>query len=235
MTTSTQPTAAAALSAEQPRTDAPAGSRFRRIGGGLSLIASGTLVAASLAMIPFENDDTAEYLQTGVDHQGPILWAAVVLHYGYLLLLPAALTLVHLARRRARKTAIAAMLLAGLGAGLSGVVVVDFYDVALANSLPADQAVDVWNLASSYGQGALINLPAIAGLLIGTNLALFAAWRAKAIPVVPVIMSVVGWVVFFLFANDAWLPTLSMTVAAAALAWAGVRVLRMSDEAWSRA
>ena len=185
-------------------------------------------------MIPFENDDTAEYLQTGVDHQGPILWAAVVLHYGYLLLLPAALTLVHLARRRARKTAIAAMLLAGLGAGLSGVVVVDFYDVALANSLPADQAVDVWNLASSYGQGALINLPAIAGLLIGTNLALFAAWRAKAIPVVPVIMSVVGWVVFFLFANDAWLPTLSMTVAAAALAWAGVRVLRMSDEAWSR-
>ena len=46
MTTSTQPTAAAALSAEQPQTDAPAGGRFRRIGGGLSLIASGTLVAA---------------------------------------------------------------------------------------------------------------------------------------------------------------------------------------------
>ena len=95
--------------------------------------------------------------------------------------------------------------------------------------------MDVWNVASSYGQGALNNQPAIFGLLIGTNLALFAAWRAKAIPVVPVIMSVVGWVVFFVFANDAWLPTLSTTVAAAALAWCGVVVLRMRDEAWSRA
>jgi hypothetical protein len=111
---------------------------------GYSLLASSTLVWASLAMIPYENDTTAEYLQTGVDHKEQILWAAVVLHYGYLLLLPAALTLVHLARRRARRTAIAAMLLAGLGAGLSGIVVVDFYDVALANTLPADHAVQIW-------------------------------------------------------------------------------------------
>jgi hypothetical protein len=231
MTTSTEPTLVAAA----PSADVAPGSRFRRIGGGLSLLASGTLIAVSLAMIPYENDDTAEYLQTGVDHRGPILWAAVVLHYGYLLLLPAALTLVHLARRRAKKTAIAAMLLAGLGAGLSGVVVVDFYDVALANTLPAQQAVHVWDVASGYGQGALINLPAILGLLLGTNLALFAAWRAKAIPVYPVVMSVVGWLVFFFFANDAWLPTLSMSVAAAALAWCGVVVLRMRDEAWARA
>ena len=236
MTASTEPTAAAAPSAKnQPRSEVTPGSRFRRIGGGLSLLASGTLVAASLAMIPYENDDTAEYLQTGVDHQGPILWAAVVLHYGYLLLLPAALTLVHLARRRARRTAIAAMLLAGLGAGLSGIVVVDFYDVALANTLPADQAVRVWEVAAGYGQGALINLPAIVGLLIGTNLAVFAAWRAKAIPFIPVVLSVIGWVVFFFFANDAWLPTLAMTMAAIALIWCGVIVLRMRDEAWDRA
>src|SRR3954465_1444645 len=147
-------------------------------------------------MIPYTNQTPAEYLQTGVDHTANILWAAVVLHYGYLLLLPAALTLVHLARRRAKKTAIAAMLFAGLGAGLSGIVVVDFYDVALANTLSSDQAVSVWETASGYGQGALINLPAILGLLVGTNLAVFAAWRAKAIPFLPVVLSVVGWVVF---------------------------------------
>jgi hypothetical protein len=231
MTTSTEPTLVAAA----PRGDVAPGSRFRRIGGGLSLLASGTLVAVSLAMIPYENDDTAEYLQTGVDHKGPILWAAVVLHYGYLLLLPAALTLVHLARRRATKTGLVAMVFAGLGAGLSGVVAVDFYDVALANALPANQALEIYQTAGGYAQGALFNLPAILGLLVGTNLAVFAAWRAKAIPVFPVIMSVVGWLVFFFFANDAWLPTLSMTLAAAALAWCGVIVLRMRDEAWDRA
>ena len=57
-----------------------------------------------------------------------------MLHYGFLLLLPAAFTLVHLARRRARKTSLVAMVLAGLGAGLSGLVAVDAYDVALANA-----------------------------------------------------------------------------------------------------
>jgi hypothetical protein len=231
MTTSTEATTLESA----PRTEAPPGSRFRRIGGGLSLLASGTLVCVSLAMIPYENSTEAEYLQTGVDHKGAILWAAVVLHYGYLLLLPAALTLVHLARRRARKTAIAAMLLAGLGAGLSGIVAVDFYDVALANALPADQALSVYDIAAGYPQGVLFNLPAIFGLLIGTNLAVFAAWRAKAIPFPPVVLSVVGWVVFFLFANDAWLPTLSTALVAVSLAWCGVLVLRMRDEAWDRA
>jgi hypothetical protein len=127
------------------------------------------------------------------------------------------------------------MVFAGLGAGLSGVVAVDFYDVALANALPANQALEIYQAAGGYAQGALFNLPAILGLLVGTNLAVFAAWRAKAIPVFPVIMSVVGWLVFFFFANDAWLPTLSMTLAAAALAWCGVIVLRMRDEAWDRA
>ncbi|TQN42029.1 hypothetical protein FHU33_1421 [Blastococcus colisei] len=61
-----------------------------------------------------------------------------------------------LARRGAPKTSLVAMVLAGLGSGLSGIIVVDFYDAALANSLPADQALEIWNLAGSYGQGAII-------------------------------------------------------------------------------
>ncbi|MGY1618525.1 hypothetical protein ACI797_17450 [Geodermatophilus sp. SYSU D00691] len=231
MTASTEPTAVAAA----PSTEVTPGSRFRRIGGGLSLIASGTLVCLSLAMIPFENNTDAEYLQVGAEHTQLTLWAAVVLHYGYLLLLPAALTLVHLARRRASRTAIAAMLFAGLGAGLSGIVAVDFYDVALATTLPADQALQVYEAAGGYGQGALFNLPAVFGLLIGTNLAVFAAWRARAIPVFPLVLGLVGWLVFFFFANDAWLPTLSTALVAISLAWCGVIVLRMRDEAWDRA
>ncbi|MGY1815018.1 hypothetical protein [Blastococcus sp. SYSU D00820] len=217
-----------------PRAELRPGARFRRIGGGLSLVAGGTLVFASLLMIPYENQTHAEYLQTGVDHQSNILWAAVVLHYGYLLLLPAALTLVHVARRGARKLSTVAMVLAGLGAGLSGIVVVDYYDVALANGLPADEALRIFDLAGSYGQGALIAAPAILGLGVGTNLAMFAAWWARAIPVVPVVLSVVGWVVFFFFSGDAWLPSIGTGLAAIGMAWAGVVVLRMRDEVWDR-
>jgi len=228
MSTTTEPTTATGATELTP------GARFRRIGGGLSLLAAGTLIFASLAMIPYENNTEAQYLQTGVDHRSNILWAAVVLHYGYLLLLPASLTLVRLARRSLRKLSLVTTVLAGLGAGLSGIVVLDFYDVALANGLPADEALRIYDLAANYGQGALIALPSIVGLVLGINLALFAAWRARAIPVFPLVLSVVGWVIFTAFTGDALLPSLGSGLAAIGLAWAGVIVLKTRDEVWDR-
>ena len=228
MSTTTEPTT------ETGATELTPGARFRRIGGGLSLLGAGTLIFASLAMIPYENNTEAQYLQTGVDHRSNILWAAVVLHYGYLLLLPASLTLVRLARRSLRKLSVVTTVLAGLGAGLSGIVVLDFYDVALANGLPADEALRIYDLAANYGQGALIALPSVVGLVLGINLALFAAWRARAIPVVPLVLSVVGWAIFTAFTGDALLPSLGSGLAAIGLAWAGVLVLKTRDEVWAR-
>jgi hypothetical protein len=126
------------------------------------------------------------------------------------------------------------MVLAGLGAGLSGIVVVDFYHVALANALPAEQALGVVELADGYGQGALIALPSMLGLLVGTNLAMFAAWRARMIPLVPVLVTLVGFGIFLIASGDAWLPTIGGTLAAIGLGWAGVLVLTMRDEVWDR-
>jgi hypothetical protein len=209
-------------------------ARFRRIGGALSLLGAGTLTCVSLLMIPYQNETSAQYLQTGVDHRSNILWAAVVLHFGYLLLLPAALTLVRLARRSNPRTALVAMLLAGLGSGLSGIVVVDFYDVALANALPADQALDIWNLASSYGQGSIVAATSVLGMVVGINLAVYAAWRARAIPVYPLVLSIVGWVVFTMFSGDAWLPSVGTGLVAIGLGWAGVVVLKLRDQEWDR-
>ena len=213
----------------------PSGTRFRRVGGALSLIVSGVLVCASLAMIPFESSTDETYLQTAVDHSGNVLWAAVVLHYGYLLLLPAALTLVRLGRRRMPRTATTAMVLAGLGAGLSGVVAVDSYAVAIAAELPTEDALRLYEAAESYVQSSLITLPAVLGLVLGTCLALFAAWRAKAIPVAPMVLGITGWVSFAGFASGTWLPTASTALVAVALAWCGVLVLRIRDDTWARA
>jgi hypothetical protein len=228
MTTSTE------LPATAPAADLKPGTRFRRVGGALSLLGAGTLIFASLVMIPYENETHAQYLQTGVDHQTNILWAAVVLHFGYLLLVPAAFTLVRLARRNATRLALTAMVLAGLGSGLSGIIVVDFYDVALANSLPADQALEIWNLAGSYGQGAIIAATSVFGIALGINLAVFAAWRARAIPVYPLVLNVVGWLVFTLFSGDPWLPSLGTGLVAIGLGWIGLIVLKTRDEVWDR-
>jgi hypothetical protein len=228
MTTST------GIPATAPAPELTPGARFRRIGGALSLLGAGTLTCVSLLMIPYQNETSAQYLQTGVDHRSNILWAAVVLHFGYLLLLPAALTLVRLARRSNPRTALVAMLLAGLGSGLSGIVVVDFYDVALANALPADQALDIWNLASSYGQGSIVAATSVLGMVVGINLAVYAAWRARAIPVYPLVLSIVGWVVFTMFSGDAWLPSVGTGLVAIGLGWAGVVVLNIRDQEWDR-
>ena len=185
-------------------------------------------------MIPYTNQTSAEYLQTGVDHRANILWAAVVLHFGFLLLLPAALTLVRLARRNNPKTSLVAMLLAGLGSGLSGIIVVDFYDVALANGLPADEALRIFDLAGSYGQGGIIIATTVIPMAVGINLAFYAAWRARAIPVYPFVLSLVGWVVFTFFSGDAWLPSIGTGLAAVGMAWAGAVVLKMRNEVWNR-
>ena len=226
-TISTEPAAA-------PTAELAPLTRFRRVGGALSLVASGTLVFASLLMIPYTNETTAQYLQTGVDHTSNILWAAVVLHFGYLLLVPAAFTLIRLARRRNPKTSIAAWLLSGLGMGLSGIIVVDFYDVALANGLPADEALRIFDLAGSYGQGALVAVPSVFGMALGLNLAVYVAWRAGAIPVYPLVLNVVGWLVFTFFSGDAWLPSVGSSLVAVGLAWAGVIVFKMRDQVWAR-
>ena len=90
MTTTTDPATPAASAATAATAELKPGARFRRVGGALSLLGAGTLIFASLAMIPYENENHAQYLQTGVDHQTNILWAAVVLHFGYLLLVPSA-------------------------------------------------------------------------------------------------------------------------------------------------
>ena len=220
--------------AAPPTTELEPHARFRRIGGALSLLGAGTLTCVSLLMIPYQNETHADYLQTGVDHQANILWAAVVLHFGYLLLVPAAFTLVRLARRRNPRTSLAALLLAGLGSGLSGIIVVDFYDVALANALPADEALRIFDLAGSYGQGAIIAASSVFGMALGINLAVYAAWRARAIPVYPVVLSVVGWLVFTVFSGDPWLPSVGTAMVAVGLGWAGLVVLKMRDEVWNR-
>jgi len=223
-----------ALAAPEARTDLKPHARVRRVGGGLSLVGSGALICASLLMIPYTNQTSAEYLQTGVDHRANILWAAVVLHFGFLLLLPAALTLVRLARRNNPKTSLVAMLLAGLGSGLSGIIVVDFYDVALANGLPADEALRIFDLAGSYGQGGIIIATTVIPMAVGINLAFYAAWRARAIPVYPFVLSLVGWGVFTFFSGDAWLPSIGTGLVAVGMAWAGAVVLKMRNEVWNR-
>ena len=72
-------------------------------------------------------------------------------------------------------------------------------------------------------------------MVVGTTLAPFTAWRAGAVPVAPLVLSPVGWVLFAGFASGTWLPTAGTTLVAVAFAWCGVVVPRMRDDTWARA
>jgi hypothetical protein len=59
-------------------------------------------------------------------------------------------------------------------------------------------------------------------------------WRAGAIPAFPLVLDVVGWLVFTLFSGDAWLPSVGSSLVAIGLAWAGLIVWKTRDEVWAR-
>ena len=127
-----QPTRGSAARLPQPRGRfAPPERRaesFYRRSAGLAALVSGVLAFAGVVMSPVDGVGIEGYLRssTGTDDA----WA-VVLRYGFLLLVPAAFGLAHLARRRARRLSNWGLALVVLS-GLSGLAAVDFAVVGTA-------------------------------------------------------------------------------------------------------
>lgn len=206
--------------------DGSRSSRFAGKGGAYSLLVSGALVFVSLLMIPWDNVGTAGYVEFNREHATAAAWAAVVLHFGFLLLVPGALALARAARAATPRLSVAASVLAWLGSGLSGIVVVDYYDIVLSRELPADQAVELIDATTEVWQGALIAVPSMLGLLLGTILAAVAARRARLVPTAAVGMLAVGWVVFIAGADYIVPAAIGTGLMAASTAWMGARLLR---------
>lgn len=177
---------------------APARAASPARSAGLSAFLSGLLVFVSILMIPFDGVGTEGYLRSNVEHPDAIRWAAVVLHYGFLLLVPASFGMAHIARRGSRRLSNLGLLLAVLGSGLSGLMAVDYYDLALATTRPMDQAVEVYEAAGAMAGAApiLIQVPSVFGTLLGTSLLTLAVRRSGFTGRLAPLAMVVGWVVF---------------------------------------
>lgn len=207
---------------------------FYRRGAGLATLLSGLLVFVSILMIPFDGVGSEGYLRSNAEHPDAIRWAAVVLHYGFLLLVPSAFGVAHLARRGSRRLSNLGLLLAVLGSGLSGLMAVDFYDLALATELPMDEAVRVYDAAGATAGAAplLIQLPSMLGTLLGSLLLAVALARAGFVRwPVPVLLGA-GWVVFLATAQHFAGAAAGTALIAVATAVMGIRVLYSSDAEW---
>ena len=96
----TATTAASAVVEDVPRP----GARLARITSGLCIVGAGALIFAGFVATPWEGSSaTIATIRTYLAHPMQVQVAAVLLHFGYLLLIPAAFALARLARRGARK------------------------------------------------------------------------------------------------------------------------------------
>jgi hypothetical protein len=110
--------------------------------------------------------------------------SALVLHFAFLCLVPALVGLVGLVRSGWLRTVGGVLGVMG-AATLSGLVAIDYYDIALARELPPDQAAAVYDRAADMTGSLLLALPASLGMSLGLVLLIVAAWRTQLVP---------GWV-----------------------------------------
>jgi hypothetical protein len=207
-------------------------TRLRRRAGGLSLLGAGALTFAGFLVTPWEGPGgTSAQLRTIAAHATQAQVAALLLHFGYLLLVPAAFTLAYLTRRRAGRLSGTGLVLSILGAGLSGLLVTDFFDLALARQLPLGTAARVSDAAKQLPMGAVLAKPTALAAIIGLVLLVLAAWRAGWISWWPALVIFAGWVLAF---SGTTLPRAGAGSALvfAGLAVVGWRVLSMTDDEW---
>ena len=165
-------------------------ARWRRRAGVLSLAGAGLLTLTGFLVEPWgaRAGDLAEY-QAFLAHPTRAGVAAVLLHLGYLLFVPAAFALLPLAVRRGRRLAHIGIVFAVLGAGESGILVIDFYNLAISRAIGAQQAVALGTHQQGVLSGvAFIALPSTIGMTLGAILLAFAVWRARVVALwVPVV------------------------------------------------
>ena len=212
-----------------PAATADRGRRVRRIAAGASIIGAGVLTLAGFLTAPWEGGATqAEYIRSLTDHPASAMLSMILLHFGYLLLVPTAFVLARLARQRAPWLAGIGLVFAVLGSGLSAVVLTDAYDLSLGQHLTMAQALGVENGMSIPGFVA-IGLTSTVGTVVGSVLLMTALWRARWTSWLPAVATLAGWAVAW-GAHDVVRACSGAALIAISLVAVGVRVLRSTDE-----
>lgn len=198
---------------------------------GICLIVAVVLVQIGYMATPWESEaTTAGYHDALAAHPTQAQIAATFLHFGWVMWVPAAFGIVALLRPRGGPLLAIGGTLAIVGTiSLPGLLVTDFYDLALAQELPRAQSVEISDKASEPALQALFQVPAVVGALGGTLLLFFALWRAGVTP---------AWVPFAVLAGTVFIFALPMGLLAFGIGggvmtvagvFAGVRILRTGN------
>ena len=210
--------------------------RFSRIVAAVALILGPIVVLAGMIATPWEDEaTTASYHDALAAHASQAEIAATLLHFGFVLLLPAALGLMHLARRATPKLAHIGGILAVVGlATLPGLLVTDFYDLALAQALPRAQSVAIADAAAGgLGRRAHGHLRRSRRCSSGSSSLVVAAVRAGVAKCWMPFALAIGWLLPFVVRHRARPGGRRRLADPRRARPVGVKVARMSDQAWA--
>lgn len=163
------------------------------------LLGGALLTFAGLVATPWEDEQTTRaYLDAMAASPSRAQVAAVLLHLGYLLLAAGAFgILARLGRDGGWWMRIGGVLTILGASTMPGLLIVDAYDIAIAQELPRDVGVRVSDAVGELPMTAVIHIPALLGFLLGGIVLLVALWRARIVPVAAPLLVLAGWVVPF--------------------------------------
>jgi hypothetical protein len=212
---------------------APA-TRFRRLAIGTAGVSGGLLTAAGFATTVWEiGEGTQAYHDSLVANPFRSQVAALLLHFGYFGIVPVLLALGIMTRSRWTGVGNVGLGLSMGGAlALPGLLVTDFYDIAIRQSLPAEQAAAVSDAAAALPLAGFVGGPLIMALFVGMTVLGFAAWRAGFFHWMFVPLVAVSFVVPFVTPIGAVQGISQGAFLALFMIAAGVAAFRMTDEEW---
>lgn len=212
---------------------APA-TRFRRRAMGAAGVVGGLLTAAGFAFTEWETaEGTLAYLDSFVVDPVRSQAAALLLHYGYFGIVPVLLALGIMTRRRHRVAGNLGLALSLPGAlALPGLLITDFYDLAIRQALPAEQAVALADSVHELELAGFIAGPVIIATFVGMTVLGVAAWRAGFFHWLPTLAVPASFVAVMVIPIGVVSGLVQGAGLVAFMVAAGVAALRMTDQEW---
>lgn len=151
----------------------------RRWAIAIAPVLAGILTVVGTLADPLPPGEGRELVEAYASNPGPLNIKSLSYHFAYALWLAVVFPLVGLVRARGSWLANIAGLLAFLGIStIPGFLVTDFIDSAMGQTVGADAAVRVGEVAQGFWAFPVMAGPGFAGLMLALPLAAIAAWRA---------------------------------------------------------
>jgi len=195
-----------------------------------SLGAAAAFVAAP-AVAPWEGD--GEWIQTLAENPGTGQAGAVLYWIGFVCAAATVLSLCAMVRRRAVALGVVGAVLAVVGTvAQPGLLITDFFQLAMGEILPLKQGLAVEDRMDAYVGLLPLYMLATFGTAVGTTLLTVAAWRAGWLhPAIPVLY-VVAFISLGAAPSEKAYSIAAACVMAAFHVLVALRVLRATDEEW---